>query len=349
MGAASNLHFDCKYLSYSDSLCRTLSGLTGMAVTVLDIKNAALALATFKSEGMTLVGHVVRAAPVASVGAVVLFSPCILRDADIENLNAKIGAQQQSGPRRWRGFECHFESGAIDLIAVQVGAAREEAVAEGFLSTIWPVLREDCLREFQLSKSEIADEALLSMIATRIDLGVLVVNAAGLILRANQAAEHLLNIGTIICRGQGGIRASDSAQTRILRDSIVACAMAGPTSAETVVMLDSACNGPRIPVTVSRFMNGKEPTNVVTLVLPSPPDPLRVELLAKKLGLTSSEARVAVRMQQGLSNREVALTMGLKEQSISTYSKRILSKLNVNSRAEAAQMLTWIARGRGIS
>ncbi|MGB8814202.1 MAG: helix-turn-helix transcriptional regulator [Paracoccaceae bacterium] len=285
----------------------------------------------------------------ACVGAVVSFSPIALDMADTERLNLLVQPHQTQDARHWRGFVCRFENGEVDHIAVHVGSGKEEAVTEGFLSTIWPVLREDCLREIQVIQAEIADDALLGMIASRIDLGVLVVNAKGIILRANSSAKYLLKAGNIIVGGHGGVQAIDDVQSRILRNAIAACAAADPASAETVVMLETASRGPRVPVTLTRFLQGGHPTNLVTLLLPSPPDPRRVEMLAKEMGLTTAEARVAVQMQQGLSNREAAQSMGLKEQSFSTYAKRVLSKLNANSRAEVAQLLTWQAHGGRIS
>ena len=70
-----------------------------------------------------------------------------------------------------------------------------------------------------------------------------------------------------------------------------------------------------------------------------------VAKLARAGGLTHAEARVAALLQMGLSNKDAAKAAGLKEQSVSTYAKRALSKLNVTSRAEMAQMLTWQAAG----
>ena len=56
--------------------------------------------------------------------------------------------------------------------------------------------------------------------------------------------------------------------------------------------------------------------------------PLRAGILARGRPL-GSDARIA----------------GLTEQSLCTYAKRVLNKLNVTSRAEVAQMLTWQAQG----
>ena len=105
----------------------------------------------------------------------------------------------------------------------------------------------------------------------------------------------------------------------------------------------------RIPVTLTRFCHQGAATDLVLVTMSLPPDSRRIEMLARAGGLTPSEARVAALLQLGLSNKDVAIAAGLKEQSVSTYAKRALSKLHVTSRAEMAQMLTWQAAGGRLS
>lgn len=89
-----------------------------------------------------------------------------------------------------------------------------------------------------------------------------------------------------------------------------------------------------------------QPTDLIVAMLPMPPNPERIELLGIKLGLTPAEARVAVLMQSGLTNREAAFRAGLKEQTFNTYAKRVLSKLHVTGRTQMAQLLTWQSVGK---
>lgn len=252
---------------------------------------------------------------------------------------------------KWTAFLCQFDSGRQDRIAVHVGPDANEARLLGFLTLIWPVLREDCLREIADTQTGVADEAMLWFIAKKMELAVFVVNAQGMMLRTNAGGKYLLNQGHVLKRTRQGIACSSDAQTKQLRDAIAACALADPEEkSDAVVFLtpedpDQTSYKAQVPVTLSRFFHEGAPTSLVTMVLPSPPDSRRVETLARKMGLTQSEARVAALMQLGLSNREAARLAGLTEQSLRTYAKRVLSKLNVTSRAEVAQMLTWQAQG----
>ena len=90
-------------------------------------------------------------------------------------------------------------------------------------------------------------------------------------------------------------------------------------------------------------MHEGEATRFVVVTVPQPPDPARIEALARQLGLTRAEARVAQLMQLGLSNRNAAKIAGVSEATFATYAKRALSKLDVQGRAEMAQLLTWQA------
>lgn len=82
---------------------------------------------------------------------------------------------------------------------------------------------------------------------------------------------------------------------------------------------------------------------MVVVILPRQPHRSRIELVAQKMGLSPTEARVAALLQMGLTNREAAMIAGVKEQTFNTYAKRVLSKMNVGSRSQVAQRLTWQA------
>lgn len=339
-----NILNDLDYCSYpvfhSRTFQRTMSGLTPLAVATLDKDGRSLNLATFShhiSEPPETGGE----RPRKAVGRMVQFAPMPVEDADQGQLENLAAASDGS----WHGFRCRFETGEIDVILLHLPKGTAPARAEGFLSTIWPVLRDDSLSEYRNRHESHGDEALMWLIASKIDIGVLVVNARGLILRANAAAKLMICRNRILMRGHGGIHGISDTQTRILRDAIATCAAADLDESDMIVMLETADCNARVPVTLSRYYHEGQPTDLVTLLLPTPPNPVRVERLAREMGLTMAESRVAAMLQLGLSNREAARSMGLKEQSFSTYAKRVLSKLNVSSRAEMAQMLTWQAHG----
>ncbi len=245
----------------------------------------------------------------------------------------------------WHIFKCSFSFGTTDYIALFLRNTTDADAATVMLSKTWPILREDCLRDLEQSGTDACDKAMLWMVASKIDVAILVMNARGLMLRANAAAKALLDSEQVLRRTQGGIQCLNGSQTKGFVDAIAACATADPCRSETVIFLDTATPSLRIPVTLSRFRHDGVATDLVAVMMPTPPDSRRVEMLARAVGLTPAEARVASLLQMGLSNKDAARVAGLKEQSVSTYAKRVLNKLNVTSRAEMAQMLTWQAAG----
>jgi Response regulator containing a CheY-like receiver domain and an HTH DNA-binding domain len=52
--------------------------------------------------------------------------------------------------------------------------------------------------------------------------------------------------------------------------------------------------------------------------------------------LTEREEEVLHYIVRGLSNKEIATAMGLSENTVKTHVRKILTKLNARSRAEAA-------------
>ncbi|MFC2968696.1 helix-turn-helix transcriptional regulator [Acidimangrovimonas pyrenivorans] len=254
-------------------------------------------------------------------------------------------ANRDLAPGKWIAFHGVYEDGRRDEVAVRVNGEPDEAAMVGFLSTIWPVLRGDCLREAREQADQTGDEALLWMISTKIDIGVMVMNAKGIMLKANASARALLRQGYVLRPGRWGIAGVNDRQTRLFREAVANCAVMPAEESEVTLFLESSQPDRKVPITLSRFCYKGEPTDLVTVMMPSPPDSKRVERLARALGLTRSEARVAALLQLGMSNRSAARIAGLTEQSFSTYSKRVLGKLKLNSRAEIAQMLTWQAYG----
>lgn len=263
----------------------------------------------------------------------------------------------------WQGWRCRLGCGGTDLVLLRLPDPAMQPQAEALLRLIWPVLREEALGEAILP--EIAgtetvfppaaprdspeDEALLWLIRTRIDIAALVVNPQGLILRQNAAARRMIAAGRVLRRGHGGVHACAPGQTRRLRAAIAECATAPAETAERRLFLHPAETGAAVPVTLARYVHDGVPTSLVTLLLPEPPAPARVERIARELGLTAAEARVAAMLQTGLPNRSAATSLGLTEQSFSTYAKRVFSKLQVSSRAEMAQMLTWQTHGGSLT
>ncbi|WP_157888358.1 helix-turn-helix domain-containing protein [Neptunicoccus sediminis] len=187
------------------------------------------------------------------------------------------------------------------------------------------------------------DDALLWIITDKIASAVLVLDQHCRLVRANTAGYELLKSQDIL-RSQGdGISCANSGETAQFRKTVRECAdSSAPNGLEKILMLENKATQSLSLLSLRKFECGPAATMVIAM-LPAPPDSKRIMMLAREMGLTKAEARIASLMQMGLSNREMAVKAKLTEQTCSTYSKRVLSKLNVNCRAEMAQRLTWQA------
>ena len=343
-------------MSFSQSMRRTLSGLCDIGFARVSTGSGELVFGTLpdraEAQGKALPFPSCNDEP----GRLIRFAPIDLSARELDTLKLfvaqrRTGSQQGPAPtgRVWRGFCATFDTGRQDSLAILVPADGDSRETFGFLSTIWTVLREDCLLEAQanadgLSADQVGDDALMWMMSTRTGLALLVMNGKGQMLRANTAARTMLDQCHVLRKSPTGIQAISDQDTRAFRKAL-ADTVAEPPGSETVLFLETRAAGLRLPVTMTRFVHHGRPTDLVTVVMPTPPDTRRVEMLAREMGLTQAEARVAALLQLGLSNRDAAQVAGLKEQSFSTYAKRVLGKLNVGSRAQMAQMLTWQAQG----
>ncbi len=264
-----------------------------------------------------------------------LFPPEILRNAE----------PSTGGDHRWRFFSCKFMNDAEDRLAIRLLHAADAEEVVGFLKATWSMLREECLRDACETPMEVCDKAMHWMVTSRMNVAILVMNGRGAMLRANDAALQLLQAGTVLRRSPVGICCNKQRQTAEFHALLAKCAASDPSGPEQVMFIEAEAPAVRVPATMTRFWYDNMATDLVTVMVPMPPDSNRVEMLARAVGLTPAEARIASLMQMGLSNKDAAKVCGLKEQSVSTYAKRVLSKLDVNSRAEMAQMLTWQSAG----
>jgi DNA-binding CsgD family transcriptional regulator len=180
----------------------------------------------------------------------------------------------------------------------------------------------------------------------KVHIAVLVLDEKGLMYRLNRAARNVLRDEDVLRRGRGGVFAANAADSSVFSDALKKLGSEPEEqSTSQVIFLRDRGNGQRVPLTLERYYHDDKPTRFIVATLPISPSSSRVQALAKGLGLTASEAKVAALIQRGLSNRDAAALAGLKEQTFNTYAKRVLNKLDVKCRSEMARLLTWQASG----
>lgn len=246
----------------------------------------------------------------------------------------------------WQVYSLTLSDGSVDRLAMALPSEIEADLTRNFISRVWPMLRDECLRS--------ADEAAGSFQGSEwslidcMDTAVLIFDRHGLVYRQNRAAANMLERGCLLKRSRNGIIAGSARDTDRLRKALHELSLVTPSNgSSSVIFLSRPEDARRVPVTLSHYFHDGKPTRFLVATIPVKPSVERVEALARNLGLTHTESRVAALIQLGYTNREAAEIAGIKEQTFNTYSKRILSKLRVRGRVELAQVLTWQSIGGG--
>lgn len=240
----------------------------------------------------------------------------------------------------WQAFGCGFSSGVKDVLALHNVTHPDEAMA--LLKAVWPALRRTCLDAAPHRGSDLSDDAMLWVINQKVNAAILVIDEHSRVLKANSAAEEILSEGRLLRVGPDGLVCASRKGTRALRAAVRESFASGDTSQqEFVLLLRSKSGTAHIPMSLSTYVQVETGQRLILLMLPRPPNHERIEGLARRMGLTPAEARVAALIREGHSNKKAAEIAGLKIETFNTYAKRALSKMDVKCRAEMAQMLTW--------
>ena len=197
---------------------------------------------------------------------------------------------------------------------------------------------------------------------------------AGVETQRRFAGEHDRLIGMLDGLGYA-VRVCDRDGRRLHRSSALAELLAADPEADTIVAsIDEAVRSARLALAPGPVAdNGARPPTlafetttslaryriVVSLATslagaPGPlllasverltPVPLGEEELQRQFGLTPAEARVAVLIGRGLANTDVAEGLRISPHTARRHTERVLLKLGVRSRAEAAALV--VRRGR---
>ncbi|MEO1019058.1 MAG: helix-turn-helix transcriptional regulator, partial [Pseudomonadota bacterium] len=151
------------------------------------------------------------------------------------------------------------------------------------------------MKEAVSPEAKAAMNAMLWTVSKKTISAVFVLNAAGQVLHVNAAAREVLEQGKILRETPMGLACTTPQQTGIFRKAIRAC-MSDTNSKDTdfILFLDAGPDGVgKLPVSLSRYQVERDTMPLVVAIVPQQPDRERIEMLALKMGLTPSEARVA--------------------------------------------------------
>lgn len=249
--------------------------------------------------------------------------------------------------RRWYVADCRYGCGTRDRLGLLLPET-DPGTLRFALRSIWPVLRQDCLDELAGREIDEARRALSWFAEQQADTATMVLDARARLLHRNAAARRLIDARSVLTVDRVGrlcpLHHDAADLARAARGLVEPEAPGRPGAQETVMLLSMGASGDKLPLTLSACTDDGLGRGYVVASAPVPPSAGQVEAMARRKGLTRSEARVAALLQQGMSNKGAADAAGVSQQTIETYAKRILSKLGV-SRSQLIASLTWQARG----
>lgn len=243
-------------------------------------------------------------------------------------------------PAEWQNFQCKFENGIVDHIAIK--AQPVPSGFDNFLIAAWPGLRRYLIQQAEIRPVSPPDSALLWMVTQKVNAAIVVMDSDLNVLRTNDAGADMLRDGRLLTARNGGLECVGKREMKTLRQAVKE-SLQNKAQAEFVVILRGANRRHHVPMSMSVYNDPGSKQKLFLLMLPLPPEQKQIERIAREMGLTPVEARVAALIRSGHSNRKAAELSGLKIETFNTYAKRVMSKMNVTCRSEMAQMLTWQA------
>jgi DNA-binding CsgD family transcriptional regulator len=180
---------------------------------------------------------------------------------------------------------------------------------------------------------------------------IMVVDKGGTILRANEAAAHLLERGSPLNAVEGKLRATDPAIDERLKRAITAAADdRGETGASG---LGVALTRDPAPVSVAHVLPVARgdvrarlvPGAVAAIFVSSADDAPRIDLkpMADAYGLTPAETRLLGRIAIGESLPQAAVALNVTQNTLKTHLSRIMAKTGTNRQPALLALVNRLA------
>lgn len=188
------------------------------------------------------------------------------------------------------------------------------------------------------------ERSLLAAVIDRLSAAVFILNEGGRVVHANQAAQALCRARDGILVDHGALRAARSNETRQLRKALASALRRndGQVHANGGVLRLSRPSGRiALEVLAAPIPSGAPGRYGVAVFVTDPEsrDLAPHEMLAKLYALTPAEARTARLLMDGLSVKDAAETLGIRESSTRIYVKRLLEKTQTRRQAELVRRL----------
>jgi DNA-binding CsgD family transcriptional regulator len=236
------------------------------------------------------------------------------------------------------------------VLSVQRDARIREQFSDEELEALRRISRnvEKSLRlSVKLLNAEATNVGLGEALA-RIGIGVFALDSRGCVLFSNPAAKRLMGDEIQVAQGRLRFRGSSSA---VRLDEAISQSLRGIApdllNDPKPVLVQAEASDRRLaiyvlpifqPILAERFLTH---TRAIVLAIEQKlSDPADPGVVRDLLGLTLGEAKIAAMIGAGLSPRDAAEKLGIKEDTARTVLKKVFSKTGISRQSELVALLT---------
>jgi DNA-binding CsgD family transcriptional regulator len=182
-----------------------------------------------------------------------------------------------------------------------------------------------------------------------IGCGCALIDAAGRVVRLNEAARAHLGRGLTLSRGE--LVASDRGGNDALRDLLASVLGSSVAKADVrrrgsvalarlegrpLIIHARACREPS---------GGMEPGGALVVILdPDEEQAPSLDMVRQVFGLTCAEARLAISLVRGLELKEIAMVHGVAEATMRSHLKSVLAKTGTHRQSQLVPLVARLAR-----
>ena len=211
------------------------------------------------------------------------------------------------------------------------------------------------LRQYVRVRTALVDaEALGASLAALLDnvhACVIQLDRDGQIVEANDRARELLRGNDGLSDLAGTLRAATPEDDTMLQDLLARASPGfGEPGASGSMMVRRSTLRPRLALHVKPVANreldygSRRVASLVLVVDPMKREGILPGRVQAALGLSPTEAEIAVLLAEGRTTREIAVTTGRRYSTVRTHLKHIFAKLGISRQLEIVQLVVALSR-----
>lgn len=238
------------------------------------------------------------------------------------------------------------------------------ADAKSLFNLLGPHLRQ-LLNWLDRDQRQSLERGLYDGIASRLEMGMILLDRYGAVVHTNPVADHLLELGDTLRRRKGKLAATRSSDNRRLQALLQ---QAGETSGTTPALtqaitltgeeltrglfllvkpLQPDAQKPSSDTNLLLLDEEHAPRTAVYISMPEILTPEQQSILQQLFDFTPSEARLAIALANGMSLDEIARELNVTRNTLRTHLRSAFQKAGVNQQSSLVSLVLRSVAGLG--